>query len=90
MRPSGRAADQLRNVSLEPDFAKYAEGSCLVQFGDTHVICTASLDDQVAVAPPVTVISPAWAETAARDPHNADTPIFVNLFIVNSFVIIFI
>ena len=47
MRPSGRAADQLRNVSLEPDFAKYAEGSCLVQFGDTHVICTASLDDQV-------------------------------------------
>ena len=47
MRPSGRAADQLRNVSLESDFAKYAEGSCLVQFGDTHVICTASLDDQV-------------------------------------------
>ena len=47
MRPSGRAADQLRKVSLEPDFAKYAEGSCLVQFGDTHVICTASLDDQV-------------------------------------------
>ena len=47
MRPSGSAADQLRKVSLEPDFAKYAEGSCLVQFGDTHVICTASLDDQV-------------------------------------------
>ena len=47
MRPSGRAADQLRNVSLESDFAKYAEGSCLVHFGDTHVICTASLDDQV-------------------------------------------
>ena len=47
MRPSGRAADQLRNISLESDFAKYAEGSCLVQFGDTHVICTASLDDQV-------------------------------------------
>ena len=47
MRPSGRAADQLRNISLEPNFAKYAEGSCLVQFGNTHVICTASLDDQV-------------------------------------------
>ena len=47
MRPSGRAADQIRIVSLEPDFAKYAEGSCLVQFGDTHVICTASLDEQV-------------------------------------------
>ena len=41
MRPSGRAADQLRNVSLEPNFAKYAEGSCLVRFGNTHVICTA-------------------------------------------------
>jgi len=47
MRPSGRAADQLRDVSLEPNFAKYAEGSCLVRFGNTHVICTASLDDQV-------------------------------------------
>ena len=47
MRPSGRATDQLRNVSLEPNFAKYAEGSCLVRFGNTHVICTASLDDQV-------------------------------------------
>jgi len=47
MRPSGRSADQLRNVSLEPNFAKYAEGSCLVRFGNTHVICTASLDDQV-------------------------------------------
>ena len=47
MRPSGRAADQLRNISLEPNFAKYAEGSCLVRFGNTHVICTASLDDQV-------------------------------------------
>jgi len=47
MRPSGRAADQLRNISLEPNFAKYAEGSCLVRFGNTHVICTASLDDNV-------------------------------------------
>ncbi len=47
MRPSGRAVDQLREVSLEPGFAKYAEGSCLVRFGDTHVICAASLDDRV-------------------------------------------
>ena len=47
MRPSGRAADQLREVSLEPGFAKYAEGSCLVRFGETHVICAASLDDRV-------------------------------------------
>jgi ribonuclease PH len=46
-RPSGRAADQLRPVSLEPGFSKYAEGSCLVRFGDTHVLCTASLDERV-------------------------------------------
>src|SRR5271154_2115200 len=46
-RPSGRAADQLRPVSLHPGFAKYAEGSCLVKFGDTHVLCTASLDEKV-------------------------------------------
>lgn len=47
MRPSGRAATQLRDVRLQPGFAKYAEGSCLVQFGDTHVLCAASLDDRV-------------------------------------------
>ena len=47
MRPSGRAVDQLREVTLEPGFAKYAEGSCLVRFGDTHVLCAASLDDRV-------------------------------------------
>ncbi len=42
MRPSGRAPDALRPVSLEPDIAKYAEGSCLARFGDTHVLCTAT------------------------------------------------
>ncbi|HEY0836170.1 MAG TPA: ribonuclease PH [Azospirillum sp.] len=47
MRPSGRANDALRTVTLEPGFAKYAEGSCLVRFGDTHVLCTASVDDGV-------------------------------------------
>ncbi|MDP6876059.1 MAG: ribonuclease PH [Alphaproteobacteria bacterium] len=47
MRPSGRAVDQLRKVTLEPGFAKYAEGSCLIRFGDTHVLCAASLDDRV-------------------------------------------
>ncbi|HYE52187.1 MAG TPA: ribonuclease PH [Azospirillaceae bacterium] len=46
-RPSGRAFDQLRAVSLEPGFAKYAEGSCLVRFGDTHVLCTASVEEKV-------------------------------------------
>ncbi|MFN7193275.1 MAG: ribonuclease PH, partial [Rhodospirillales bacterium] len=47
MRPSGRSADQMRAVSLEPGFAKHAEGSCLVRFGDTHVLVTASLEEKV-------------------------------------------
>ena len=46
-RPSGRAPDQMRIVSLEPGFAKYAEGSCLVRFGDTRVLCTASVEERV-------------------------------------------
>ncbi|MBM3492234.1 MAG: ribonuclease PH [Alphaproteobacteria bacterium] len=47
MRPSGRAPNQLRPVVLQPGFAKYAEGSCLVRFGDTHVLCTASVEGEV-------------------------------------------
>jgi ribonuclease PH len=45
MRPSQRANDQMRTVSLEPGFSKHAEGSCLVKFGNTHVLCTASLEE---------------------------------------------
>src|SRR5580692_312092 len=47
MRPSGRAADTMRTVTLEPGFAKYAEGSCLAKFGDTHVLCTATVEERV-------------------------------------------
>ena len=47
MRPSGRASDELRAVTLETDVSKYAEGSCLAKFGDTHVLCTASIEDSV-------------------------------------------
>jgi ribonuclease PH len=47
MRPSGRAPDQLRPIRLEPGFSRYAEGSCLVRFGETHVLCTASVDEKV-------------------------------------------
>jgi len=47
MRPSGRANDQMRDVTLEPGFNKYAEGSCLARFGNTHVLCTASVDERV-------------------------------------------
>jgi ribonuclease PH len=46
-RPSKRAADAMRAVSLERGIAKHAEGSCLVRFGDTHVLCTASIDEKV-------------------------------------------
>ncbi|MDE2135553.1 MAG: ribonuclease PH [Alphaproteobacteria bacterium] len=45
MRNPPRAPDQMRPVSLEPGFAKHAEGSCLVRFGDTHVLATASLEE---------------------------------------------
>jgi ribonuclease PH len=47
MRPSGRAADQLRPITLEPGAAKYAEGSCLAKFGDTHVLCAATVEERV-------------------------------------------
>lgn len=46
-RPSGRAADQLREVSIERNFTCHAEGSVLVSFGDTRVVCTASIDNSV-------------------------------------------
>jgi ribonuclease PH len=47
MRPSGRKFDQLRAISFERNYIKHAEGSCLVKFGDTHVLCTASLEERV-------------------------------------------
>lgn len=47
MRPSGRAIEALREVKFELGVAKHAEGSCLVKFGDTHVLCTASLSEKV-------------------------------------------
>jgi ribonuclease PH len=44
MRPSGRAPDQMRVITMEPGFTRHAEGSCLVSFGDTRVLCTASVE----------------------------------------------
>ncbi|NBC95016.1 MAG: ribonuclease PH [Deinococcus-Thermus bacterium] len=55
-RPSGRAADQMRPVELVLDVNKYAEGSCLAKFGDTHVLCTATVEDRV----------PPWLKGAGR------------------------
>jgi ribonuclease PH len=47
MRPSSRTLDQIRSVSIEINVTKYAEGSCLIKCGDTHVICTASVEENV-------------------------------------------
>ncbi|MFZ1470928.1 MAG: ribonuclease PH [Paracoccaceae bacterium] len=46
MRPSGRVLDQLRAVSIETGISRHAEGSCLIRMGDTHVLCTASVEDK--------------------------------------------
>ena len=47
MRPSGRKLDEIRQVSIETNITKHAEGSCLIKVGDTHVICTATLEERV-------------------------------------------
>src|SRR4029079_5343716 len=47
MRPSGRAPDQMRELRFEPGFTKHAEGSCLVSFGETRVLVTASVEEKV-------------------------------------------
>ena len=47
MRPSGRESNQLRPITMIPHFSKHAEGSCLIKCGDTHVLCTASVDERV-------------------------------------------
>ena len=56
MRPSKRQPDEMRAVSFERGVSKHAEGSCLVKFGDTHVLCTASLEEKV----------PSWLRNAGR------------------------
>ena len=47
MRPSGRKLDEMRNVSIETNITMHAEGSCIIKMGDTHVICTATVEDRV-------------------------------------------
>lgn len=56
MRPSKRKPDELRRISMERAVSKYAEGSCLIKFGDTHVLCTASLEERV----------PSWLKGQGR------------------------
>lgn len=47
MRPSGRAPDEMRAITIETGYTKHAEGSCLVSFGDTKVLCTASVEERI-------------------------------------------
>jgi len=56
MRPSGRAPDALREIELEGGYPRHAEGACLARFGDTHVLCTASVEERV----------PPWLRNAGR------------------------
>jgi len=56
MRPSGREASQMRELRFEPDFTKHAEGSVLASFGDTRVLCTASIEERV----------PAWMRNTGK------------------------
>lgn len=56
MRPSGRRPDQMRTVTLEPGAAKYAEGSCLARFGETVVLCAATVEERV----------PGWLRNSGR------------------------
>ena len=47
MRPSGRNLDEVRSITIETNVTKHAEGSCLIKIGDTHVLCTATVEDRV-------------------------------------------
>jgi ribonuclease PH len=47
MRPSNRALDEMRSIKIETNVTRHAEGSCLIKVGDTHVLCTASVDERV-------------------------------------------
>ena len=56
IRPSGRSAAQLRAIEIIPNVSKHAEGSCLIKFGDTHVLCTATIEDKI----------PAWMKNSGK------------------------
>ena len=47
MRPSGRSLDAMRDITIETNVTKYAEGSCMIKCGETHVLCTATIEDRV-------------------------------------------
>ena len=49
IRPSGRSFDELRKIEFIPNFISHAEGSCFVKYGETHVLCTASVEERVPI-----------------------------------------
>ena len=55
-RPSARAHDEMRDILLEPGVSPYAEGSCLAKFGNTHVICLATIDEK----------TPPWLKNSGK------------------------
>ncbi|MCK5374643.1 MAG: ribonuclease PH, partial [Alphaproteobacteria bacterium] len=55
-RPSARAVDELRTIEVIPNYSKYAEGSCLIKCGNTHVLCMASVEEKV----------PGWMRGSGR------------------------
>ena len=65
MRPSGRAPDQMRELKFEPGFTSHAEGSCLVSFGETRVLVTASVEEKVP--PFLRGKGKGWVKTSAAD-----------------------
>ena len=72
MRPSGRAPDQMRSIEMIPGFSAHAEGSCLVKFGNTHVLVTASVEERLP--PWLRGKGQDWGDgriwhAAARHPH---------------------
>ena len=75
MRPSRRQPDELRAISLERGVVKYAEGSCVVKFGDSHVLVSATLEDRLplpCLQSSLRSHAIAGAARAPRSPDNAD------------------
>jgi len=70
MRPSGRQINEMRNVTIETNVTMHAEGSCLIKCGNTHVLCTATIDDRV---PPFMKNSGlGWGDGGIRDAATRD------------------
>ena len=72
MRPSGRAPDEMRSIIIEPNYTRHAEGSCLIGFGDTKVLVTASIEERVP--PFLRGKGEGWVTAVLRMPVNCPFP----------------